>query len=271
MADKNIMARRKFLHMALKANYKVRVHLSEHLLNTPRTNHLIPINISDLGLSTFGECFATMTHIVTIESYTLSNADIRPPYYQIKTVFHEFYHARMHNLVYDGHSNYNRWLAMEETAAETAAHAMYRLIGLKQELNPAYGHYLVQLLPRLKRLEKSEFKNCLHIHQFGLKFLKYRFSENTASWMSLMESCVKIKLDIIDYAFVNYRDYVYANTQEIASIIWESENDPDKFADKNAYIQYIADDIIYGWENKEITYPGMYNSLCIAMNRIGVK
>ena len=124
----------------------------------------VPVNIKDMA--DYGYCSIRIQNgKLTVTDYNLNARDKRSIPYQIKTAFHEAYHASGNGFSTDIDSmDQSRWLDLEETFAESSAHYMVSQYGIT-ELAPSYPDKLVKMLPRLKKL--PEFKGCKTIADFG--------------------------------------------------------------------------------------------------------
>jgi len=194
----------------------------------------------------------------------LQQDDTRPYRYQIKTVFHEVTHARMHGLISDERwTGDPKWLDIEETVAETVAHFMAKKAGVTGEIAPSYSDRLVLNLPRLKRLHG--FENCSSIADFGEVLAKYRYEMPTAQWAQISDLLTKNLFDVVEYS-KQYEAYVKKHLDEIVALIYENTG-----ADNNVTKDLIRGSVVQGWKEYNLDYPGFADSLIIAMNRKGVR
>lgn len=208
---------------------------------------------------------------VNIIEYVLEKQDARPYEYQVKTALHEFYHANMNGLKIDKNFGALDWVNIEETATESAALYLKKAAGITKEITPAYSDKLIWNLPRLKQLE--EFKDCTTIEDFGAKFLKYRFSDNskTVEWTRLANNIDKQPLDMVQYA-KQYEKHVLENKNEILEMLFDAVTDTTKVSKKEFYKQAITKSFEEGWNVYQDKYGLAFTqSLIIAMNRLGVK
>lgn len=241
-----------------------RQKIAETLLK--RSNLNIPVNMIHMKDNTSGYCTFrwSSNNTVRVINYNLDIGDSRPDHYQIKTMFHEFTHARINGGTYDWDKfSLNKWNEIEETVAETVAHYLTRQAGVKEYIVPSYPGYLVQNLPKLKKL--NEFKNAVKIEDFGKTLSKYRFMKNNAGWKSLYDKINSVKIDMVKYA-KSYEKYVMDNKEEIVNIIFESTGMKDKKIKK-----HIRESIDDGWDWYDFEEDGFIESLIIAMTKLGVK
>lgn len=210
-----------------------------------------------------------------IGEYALLKDDLRPPQYQWKTVFHEYFHANMHGLDYsDQIKRDNRtWTIWEETATECAAFFMAQRAGWDVgRIAPSYSDFLIQTLPRLKQL--PEFKDCNTMVDFGARFMKYRFNPEyaTMDWRFLDSRVEQYAddFDVNEYMREHYLEHIKVNKDRYADMIFESLSQSDKFVNESIIRQMIKDGlesgIRFGTVNREIRL-----CLPIAMNELGVK
>ncbi|MCU4904571.1 hypothetical protein OCD69_09820 [Bacillus paranthracis] len=265
----NKEAEREFVKLCQGIDISDRKLLVLKLLENSGLSH---IEVSFPKMKEFGSCRGNLknnpTNIVKLQ---LTKVDLRKEAYQIKTVLHEFFHAKLHGLDNDyAQMGRDNWVLMEEVATETAAHYMAELVGIPEEMGYSYSKFIIQVLPKLKQLK--EFEDCTTFKEFGYKFLKYRFSKNKKSgkWQSLFDEYSQVDLDIIQYA-QQYRNEVITYKAEIIKIIFDQINYADKYTNKAAYLNVIEESIDIGWTNNDIKEQGFHQSLCVIMNRIGVK
>ncbi|PGT13748.1 hypothetical protein COD05_01225 [Bacillus cereus] len=265
----NKEAERVFVELSQGIDTSDRKFLAVKLLENGGLGH---IDVSFSKMEAFGCCRGDFENNPTkIVELQLTEVDLRKEAYQIKTVLHEFFHAKLHGLDNDyAQMGRDNWILMEEVATETAAHYMAELVGIPEEMGYSYSKFIIQVLPKLKKL--NEFKDCTTFKEFGYKFLKYRFSKNKKSgkWQSLFDEYFQVDLDIIQYA-QQYRNEVITYKAEIIKIIFDQINDADKYTNEEAYLNIIEESIDIGWTNNDIKEPGFHQSLCVIMNRIGVK
>lgn len=244
-------------------NYNSRKELGKDILNTLGLNN-IPVEV--MKVKDYGYCRITDNNEVV--QYVLNKGDMRSKEYQIKTAFHESYHAKANFMNSDRLSNTKKWLDIEETFAESSAHFMNKQMGIDKELAPSYAGKIVEMLPRLKQLDK--FKNCTTISDFGKIAWEDRLNGVEPVWSKLYDNCMNVKHDWKEYS-KNYFKYINSNKEELIDKMLE--NMP-------LYKQYKVDmmmDIDGAIEN--ITYNNSLTSnqdlvfkniLAITMNRKGV-
>ncbi|WP_339294350.1 phage minor capsid protein [Paenibacillus sp. FSL W7-1279] len=247
-----------------------RKDFAELLLNKAGLGH-ISVSI-DQNLNANGACMINFGgERADVSAYRLLRDDGRPFDYQTKTALHEFYHANMHGLKHDVYDlGMKEWLKLEETATETAAHFMADLVGVSENLAYSYSGYLVETLPKLKRLD--EFSDAVTVKDFGRKFMKYRFDNDfkTAEWRPLKDQIDKITIEMGDYAQY-YKSYVFEHEDEIVKKIFDNISDSTKQFNRENYITAIKNSLNAGWKNYDFSQPGFTDSLIIAMNDVGVK
>lgn len=245
--------------------------LAEKLLVDAELGH-IQVAVSNINANGYCKIPINADGTQNVTDFVLKRDDVRPYEYQVKTVLHEFYHAKGHGLFQDRNAvGMDKWTRFEETAAETVAQYLLKTAGVKKEIGFSYSQYLVENLPRLKKLE--EFADCKTVTDFGRSFMRYRFSENhnTAEWGSLASRVEAVTFDLEEYA-KQYENYVMNHQDEILELLYDSVQDQNKLTDKAGYIATIKRSFEAGWKNKKDTFgPAFSDSLIIAMNRLGVK
>ena len=206
-----------------------------------------------------------------ILSYELNSNDIRSIEYQIKTAFHELFHAKSNGLNHDiGEISFKDWAYVDDIFAEAAAHYITKSIGITNEIAPSYAEHLVQSLPKLKQL--PEFSSCKTIADFGEVVYKYRFgNELNAKWKPIVDVLNNSKYDIIEYS-KKYIDYIKNNKEELVDKLLE--NMPNFSAYKNNMLDDIDRAIetlkngYYLSGNEKLIFE---DALIITMNRLGVE
>jgi SPP1 gp7 family putative phage head morphogenesis protein len=204
-------------------------------------------------------------------TYELNSEDIRDVEYQVKTAFHELFHAKSNGLVHDiGEISFEDWAYVDDIFAEATSHYIVKSIGINKELAPAYATHLINSLPKLKSL--PEFSSCKTIADFGEVAYKFRFSTSgNAKWKSILNVVNNTKHDIIEYS-KSYIDYIEKNKSELIDKLLE--NMPQYSAYKSNMIDDIdgaIKSINNGYNlsgNEKIIFE---NALIISMNRLGVK
>ncbi|HFI0682599.1 TPA: minor capsid protein [Streptococcus suis] len=232
----------------------------------------IPISIREIsarGKISFDEI---LDHRMSVKEYVLDSKDNRDTLYQMKTAFHEAYHAsgdgRKFDL-YTGTFGSIRWLDVEETFAETSSHYAIKQIGNVENLSPAYSNILVDTLPRLKQLEK--FKDASTIADFGRIVWADRLAGQTSTWEKLAHELGAIKHDWKTYG-LQYEDYIKKNKNNLVNKI--VENMPDYKDYKNLFTIDLDNAIMKTkqalplTDNESLIYS---NILVNAMNMDGVK
>jgi hypothetical protein len=210
--------------------------------------------------------------IRTFIKYGLKGNDVRKPVYQLKTIFHELFHANAEGISWDGAYNKAVWSKFDDTFAECTAHYLTKAVGQIHEIFPSYANHLIELLPKLKRL--PEFQDCKTIIDFGEKVLKYRYSKTgkNACWRALAAKCDSIEIDMYEYA-KNYIDYVLEHKEEIVDKF--IENAPKDAIFRNEMLV----DITGAWKKLRYNKNAVFNQneilfldngLIFAMNRKGV-
>lgn len=206
-----------------------------------------------------------------ILSYELNSNDIRSIEYQIKTAFHELFHAKSNGLNHDiGEISFKDWAYVDDIFAEATAHYITKSIGITNEIAPSYAEHLVQSLPKLKQL--PEFSSCKTIADFGEVVYKYRFgNELNAKWKPIVDVLNNSKYDIIEYS-KKYIDYIKNNKEELVDKLLE--NMPNFSAYKNNMLDDIDRAIetlkngYYLSGNEKLIFE---DALIITMNRLGVE
>lgn len=229
----------------------------------------IPVNVTPM--SDHGFCRVRVENgNLTVVDYNLNANDQRKVEYQVKTAFHEAYHASGNNFPTDyGVVDTTRWLNLEETFAETSAHYRMSQYGIT-DLTPSYPDKLVSMLPRLKQL--PEFSGCVKPVDFGKVALEARLNGGGSAWTELSKRVMKKKF--------SYGDYVVQYFTEI-------QNDVTGYVDKilenmPASVKYRTDMITdlkkamdnvneYGHTLSDNQSIMLNNAVTVAMNRIGVK
>lgn len=228
----------------------------------------IPVSIKDID--PHGRCLINIKNNKTIiTKYELSSKDLRNDNYKIKTAFHEAYHAKAHRLATDYLKNPNNWLDIEEVFAETSAHYLYKEFGLSGDIAPSYPAKLIEMLPRLKKLDK--FKDCTTIEDFGKVAWEDRLNGVPAVWSKLYDSAMKINHSWTEY-LGQYSEYIDNNKSDLLDTMIDDMPQHKKYR--------LSLSIDYDNALKKIKSGGSFsrneetvakNLLAIAMKRIGVK
>ena len=204
-------------------------------------------------------------------TYELHSNDIRDIEYQVKTAFHELFHAKSNGLVHDiGDISFQEWAYVDDVFAEVTAHHLTKSVGITKEIAPSYASHLVKSLPKLKTL--PEFSSCNTIADFGEVAYRYRFSDTgNAQWKSIFDVINSSNDGIIDYS-KKYISYIEENKSELVDKLLEnmpkfSNYKSNMVGDIDTAIKNINDG--YGLSgNEKMVFE---NALIIAMNRLGVK
>jgi hypothetical protein len=255
------------IKLVKSADISNREKLARYLLDSVGLKN-IPVKIE--STNNYGYCQLENIYSsdkITISKYVLKKGDPRSYEYQIKTVFHELYHAKSNGLKHDLNKigGLNNWAFIDDTAAECSAHYLTKQAGIDYEIMPSYAEYLVNNLPKLKKLD--EFKNCDTIADFGKEFIKYRFSNEykTAELNKLYQHCKNTNINLSDYAN-QYKQYIEDNIDDIVNKIAEN------IANSNNSIKsIIKQSVIDDWKYNNVKGRGFIDSLIVAMNRKGVK
>lgn len=232
----------------------------------------LPLRVQRHQISANGQCQLSYSNPkMEIATFEINSGDKRSIEYQIKTVFHELFHAKSHGVTHDiGEISFKDWAYIDDVFAESTAHYINRLIGIEKEITPSYPGYLVETLPKLKKL--PEFKECGTIAGFGEVAYNYRFSNNlNAKWKNLHAKLRTIDYDMIEYS-KNYIDYISENKNELVDQLLE--NMPKYKSYKPNMIENIEEAIQSINAGHSLSgNPKMIfeNALIITMNRLGVK
>lgn len=211
---------------------------------------------------------------VTMTEYALNSQDDRSSNYQVKTIFHEAYHAMNHGRKSDmrtGAFSGIDWLDIEETFAETSSHYAIKQAGIDAKLSPAYPGKLVNVLPRLKQLDK--FKDATYLSDFGEIAWNERLAGQASTWESLAKEVNDIQHDWVAYGKV-YEKYIKENETDLLGLMLQNMPQYDNeqirgmmLGDLHSALDKAENG---GWlsSNEEMVYS---NILVVAMNLIGVK
>lgn len=243
----------------------------------------IPVQVQPLGKDIDGGCkpilrFDGHNYIMNIISYKLDPNEGRSPEEKALVVFHEAFHAKADNTKTDYRKVGDKeWRKIEETFAECVSHYMVKHeLGIKKELPIVYSEYLIEVLPKLKKYT-PDYKNCNTISDFGKVASKYRFGKRAMSnWGSTSSIVENNDLDIYNYA-KNYIDYISLTKNELIDIILpEYEQTSDNLLKQldNILNQFKSKNIpnIFNLTDEEKKkFYIFYDTLIIAMNRLGVK
>lgn len=228
----------------------------------------VPVNVSPIY--DYGVCNIRVNDgIMEMVDYNLKSNDSRDINYQIKTAFHEAYHAKGNGKETDySKKNRAKWLKIEETFAETSAHYSSSSYGIT-DLTPAYPDYLVSTLPRLKQLD--EFSDCSTLADFGKVALELK-EKGGSVWSDLSRRAMKKKYNYGAYVqeyfpeiskdVSGYVDKIIENMPQCKSFKSNMENDLKKGMENIQNMGFALSD------NETLM---INNAVAIAMNRIGVK
>ena len=256
----------KILETVKTENSDARKRISEDLLKANGLN--MPVNVKKMPHRGF--CgFKIENDTVEILSYNLQLDDDRDIRYQIKTMLHEMYHAKMNGLKTDLRSlGKYEFLLIEETFTESTAHYLIKELGISDNLMPAYSGYLTETLPKLKMLK--EFKDCKTIEDFGEIMFDYRLgNKKTAEWSKMYNTLSSLHFDKLEYA-KKYFDYIENNLDVITDKIientpvWKNEKEEIK---KVAY-EWLKNEKIPNQKQKRIYIE---NILMASMRLKGVE
>lgn len=233
----------------------------------------LPMNVQRHKLSgAHGQCKLRYNDsIMEVITYELDSKDIRDVEYQVKTAFHELFHAKSNGLICDiGEIPFKDWAYVDDVFAESTAHYIVKSIGIEKEIAPSYASHLIEALPKLKTL--PEFKSCETIADFGEVAYKYRFSSDmNAKWKPILKVLKESEHDIIEYS-KNYISYIEESKFELVDKLLE--NMPQYLDYKDNMINDIDGAIksINNGNNLRGNEEFVFNNaLIISMNRVGVK
>jgi len=206
---------------------------------------------------------------MVVNTFELNSNDRRTHAYQIKTLFHELFHAKSHGLSHDVHQiGFRDWAYFDDVFAEAFSHYAVKEMGIFTEIAPSYARHLVETLPRLKTL--PEFKNANSIADFGKVAFNYRFSENaTAVWGDLKKAVDQVSFDFAKYSQA-YLKYIDENGEELIDKMLEN------MPEQSIYKSVMMSDLRVAIESNAQGLAGrqrflMENLLLLAMDRLGVK
>lgn len=204
-----------------------RKEFAQKLLSNLELNHL---EVTIKSMDARGSCGLGLEPInsekskLLVKTYNLEKDDNRSKYYQLKTAFHEAYHALGHNKEVDfvySKEQFIKWAYMDDVFAECSAHYMMKKLGNKIPISPSYPSYLAETLPKLKKIEK--FKNCKTIEDFGEIAWKEKIAGKNPTWISLKKELDKINVE--ENYYKKYLDYARNNKNKIKTLI--KRNSPD--------------------------------------------
>lgn len=246
--------------------YDDRVKLGRDILDVLELSD-IPVSVKKI--KAHGYCSLNNGNNSEITEYVLNSADNRHNNYKIKTAFHEAYHAKANGMKSDYFQIKKEWLQIEETFAESSCHYMVKELGIEEEISPSYSEKLVEMLPRLKKLDK--FKNCNSIADFGEIAWIDRLNGVEAEWASLYDECMKAKHDWKKYS-LQYMDYINDNVDDLVNVMLNNMPQYKEYKDQMIKDCKIA---MTDLENGKNLYGNekmvIQNVIAITMNRLGVK
>lgn len=246
--------------------YTSREQLGRDILDSLDLND-IPVSVRKIEANGF--CAFNNGDTMDITEYVLNSNDYRSDNYKIKTALHEAFHAKSNGMKIDYFKIKKEWVHVEETLTESAAHYMVKQLGINQEIAPAYSDKLVDMLPRLKQLDK--FKDCVKISDFGRIAWEDRLNGVEPMWAELYDESMKIKHDWKEYS-KQYFEYIIDNKEELIDKMLE--NMPKFVECKEQMIEEcnLAMKSINERKKLEGNEPMILrNVLIITMNRLGVK
>ena len=228
----------------------------------------VPANI--IPMNEWGYCrLRVQGSDIEVVDYNLNANDGRDKEYQIKTAFHEAYHAKAAGMKTDhGSIPQDSWLDIEETFAECSAHYLASQIGIT-DIAPSYPARLVDILPRLKRL--PEYASCDTIADFGKIAFEERMAGVPPVWGPLHKRVMGVHHDWQSYAKM-YFDEIRANADDYIDKMLE--NMPKYKRYRSSMKKDLADamqDIDNGRALSSNERLVMSSVLSIAMDRSGVR
>lgn len=211
----------KILEAVKIGNSDARKEIAEELLKANGLNN-VPVNVKKINQR--GSCEFEIDrdrNTMKLKTFNLQVDDDRDIRYQMKTMLHEMYHAKMDGLKTDveklGKTNF---LLIEETFTESTAHYLIKELGISDNLMPSYPGYLTETLPKLKMLK--EFKNCKTIEDFGEIMFDYRIgNKKTAEWTEMYNTLDGLYFNKSEYA-KRYFEYIKNNLNTITDKIIEN-------------------------------------------------
>ena len=163
------------------------------------------------------------------------------------------------------------WLDIEETFAETSSHYAIKQAGIDAKLSPAYPDKLVNVLPRLKQLDK--FKNASTLSDFGEVAWNERLAGQASTWESLAKEVNDIQHDWVSYG-KQYEKYIKENETDLLGLMLQNMPQYDNEQIRGMMLGDLhsaldkAENGRWLNSNEEMVYS---NILVVAMNLIGVK
>lgn len=160
-------------------------------------------------------------------------------------------------------------LAIEETFAESSSHYAISRLGIKEQLSPAYAEYLLDTVPRLKKLEKySSINNIIDLGEIAWND---RLNGQNSQWNDLVNQIDKIEHNWQQYG-LQYKDYIIEHKERLVDKFLE--NAPNQRKYKVHMIKDIDNIFSKLDKNEQLTHPEKFvyqNVLVNAMNEEGVK
>lgn len=247
-------------------DYESRRKLGRDILDALDLND-IPVSVRKIDAH--GYCSVNHGNNSDITGYVLNSADMRNNNYKIKTAFHEAYHAKAKGMASDYFTNKKEWLQIEETFAESSCHFMVKHLGITEEISPSYPDKLVEMLPRLKQLDK--FKDCSNISDFGQIAWTDRLNGVEPKWSNLYDECMKVNYDWKKYS-LQYIEYINDNVEDL---VGKMLNNIPQFKEYKQQMVKECKTAMGSLKDGKELYGNekmvMNNVLAITMNRIGVK
>lgn len=256
-------------------NANDRVNLAEQFIDFLGIDHDGVSFDSKLNTSYFGACsFVPGSETCNYNAFTLKKNDKRTMNYGVKTAFHESYHFSLQGQEWDavksdGNIN-SKWLEIEETFAESAAHHAAKLYGIT-DISPSYSERLVRVLPRLKQL--PHYADCKTISDFGKVAWTDRLSGNSGVWSDLYDSVFSLDFDAKNY-YSKYFSYMKDNTDELLDKMLENMPEFTKYKQNmitefNSAMQFVESGGLVSdlKDNESMIFN---NILIIAMDRRGI-
>ena len=246
-------------------NYTDRSKLGRDILNKLDLKD-IPVSVE--SMKERGYCLFDFGNTNNVLKYALQNTDSRSKVYQIKTSFHEAFHAKASGRKMDYTSIKKEWLQVEETFAESSSHYIMKELGFKEEIAPAYSDKLVEMLPRLKKLDK--FKDCSSISDFGKIAWEDRLKGVNPEWANLYDESMAVKHNWKEYS-KQYFNYIENNTDELVDKILE--NMPEYKAHKSQMVnecKTAMENINKNFSLNSNELMVLRNVLAVTINRVGV-
>lgn len=234
----------------------------------------LPLKVQRHKINANGQCALSFNNPnMKVSSYELNSGDNRSIEYQIKTAFHELFHAKSNGLKHDiGDITFKEWAFIDDVFAEVTAHYLNKKIGANLEIAPAYSGHLIEALPKLKTM--TLFKECKTLVDFGEVAYNYRFGNNdelNASWKEINTVLKNNRNDIIEYSS-HYIDYINFNKENLVDKLLENMPNYKNYRDNMiSDLEEALNEISKGNLPKNNSRMIFDNALIISMNRLGVK